>query len=386
MHWGFWRTFVYFWRHLAIAAQWLLVTRHLWCSLQDDGSLRVGDNKALESTEAIFSTTMSLIDRTQHPILVTGTAGFIGASVSRSLLDRGCSVVGIDSINDYYDPALKHHRLAGLADHPRFNFQPLDLADQHAVDALFAAHHFDIVVHLAAQAGVRYSIENPGAYVASNLLGFQNVLEACRRKPPQHLVFASSSSVYGNSKADVFCESDRTDDPVSLYAATKKANEVVGHSYAKLYGIPMTGLRFFTVYGPAGRPDMAYFSFTKAILAGEPIRVFNQGHLERDFTYIDDIVAGVVGVCDYPPTELDIPHRILNLGNNQPVQLGHFIATLEQLLGKEAVKNYVDMQPGDVYKTCANIDAARALVGYTPTTSIEVGLAKFVDWYRDYYR
>ena len=329
---------------------------------------------------------MSLIDRTQHPILVTGTAGFIGASVSRSLLDRGCSVVGIDSINDYYDPALKHHRLAGLADHPRFNFHQLDLADQHAVDALFAAHHFDIVVHLAAQAGVRYSIENPGAYVASNLLGFQNVLEACRRKPPQHLVFASSSSVYGNSKADVFCESDRTDDPVSLYAATKKANEVVGHSYAKLYGIPMTGLRFFTVYGPAGRPDMAYFSFTKAILAGEPIRVFNQGHLERDFTYIDDIVAGVVGVCDYPPTELDIPHRILNLGNNQPVQLGHFIATLEQLLGKEAVKNYVDMQPGDVYKTCANIDAARALVGYTPTTSIEVGLAKFVDWYRDYYR
>lgn len=329
---------------------------------------------------------MSLIDRTQHPILVTGAAGFIGASVSRSLLDRGCSVVGIDSINDYYDPALKHHRLAGLADHPRFNFHQLDLADQRAVDALFAAHHFDIVVHLAAQAGVRYSIENPGAYVASNLLGFQNVLEACRRKPPQHLVFASSSSVYGNSKADVFCESDRTDDPVSLYAATKKANEVVGHSYAKLYGIPMTGLRFFTVYGPAGRPDMAYFSFTKAILAGEPIRVFNQGHLERDFTYIDDIVAGVVGVCDYPPTELDIPHRILNLGNNQPVQLGHFIATLEQLLGKEAVKNYVDMQPGDVYKTCANIDAARALVGYTPTTSIEVGLAKFVDWYRDYYR
>ena len=328
---------------------------------------------------------MSLINSTQRPILVTGAAGFIGANVSRALLNRGCSVVGIDSINDYYDPALKHHRLAGLADHPQFNFHQLDLADKAAVDSLFAAQDFDIVVHLAAQAGVRYSIENPGAYVASNLLGFQNILEACRRKPPQHLVFASSSSVYGNSKADVFCESDRTDDPVSLYAATKKANEVVGHSYAKLYGIPMTGLRFFTVYGPAGRPDMAYFSFTQAILAGEPIRVFNHGRLERDFTYIDDIVAGVVGVCDRPPTELDIPHRILNLGNNQPVQLSHFIATLEQLLGKDAAKDYVDMQPGDVYKTCANIDAAKALVGYSPTTSIEVGLARFVDWYRGYY-
>lgn len=328
---------------------------------------------------------MSLVDQTKSPILVTGAAGFIGANVSRALLDRGCSVVGIDSINDYYDPALKHHRLSGLSNHPKFSFHQLDLADTAAVDGIFSAHDFDIVVHLAAQAGVRYSIENPGAYVASNLLGFQNVLEACRRKPPQHLVFASSSSVYGNSKADMFCESDRTDDPVSLYAATKKANEVVGHSYAKLYGIAMTGLRFFTVYGPAGRPDMAYFSFTQAILAGEPIRVFNHGHLERDFTYIDDIVAGVVGVCDHPPTELDIPHRILNLGNNQPVQLGHFIATLEHLLGKQAVKDYVDMQPGDVYKTCANIDAAKALVGYAPTTSIEVGLAKFVDWYRGYY-
>lgn len=274
----------------------------------------MGDNDNLVTTEAKILTAMSLLDHTQRPILVTGAAGFIGANVSRALLARGCRVVGIDNINDYYDPALKHHRLAGLQTEHGFEFQPLDLANQHAVDALFAAQDFDVVVHLAAQAGVRYSIENPSAYVASNLLGFQNVLEACRRKPPQHLVFASSSSVYGNSKADVFCESDRTDDPVSLYAATKKANEVVGHSYAKLYDIPMTGLRFFTVYGPAGRPDMAYFSFTQAILAGEPIRVFNHGRLERDFTYIDDIVAGVVGVCDHPPNELDIPYRILNLG------------------------------------------------------------------------
>lgn len=328
---------------------------------------------------------MSLLDHTEHPILVTGAAGFVGANVCRALLARGCTVVGVDSLNDYYDPALKHHRLAGFQHDKGFSFQQLDLANKASVDQLFTDHQFDLVVHLAAQAGVRYSIENPGAYVASNLLGFQHVLENCRNNPPQHLVFASSSSVYGNSKATAFCETDNTDDPVSLYAATKKSNEVVGHSYAKLYGIPMTGLRFFTVYGPAGRPDMAYFSFTKAILSGEPIRVFNHGNLERDFTYIDDIVAGVIGVCDHPPTTLDIPHRILNLGNNQPVKLGHFIATLEQLLGEEAIKEYVDMQPGDVYKTCANIDAARQLVGYQPTTSIEVGLARFVEWYRSYY-
>ena len=328
---------------------------------------------------------MSLLDQTEHPILVTGAAGFVGANVCRALLGRGCTVFGVDNLNDYYNPALKQHRLAGLQHYGGFRFRQLDLANEASVDELFADHDFDIVVHLAAQAGVRYSIENPSAYVASNLLGFQHVLENCRRKPPQHLVFASSSSVYGNSRASAFCETDNTDEPVSLYAATKKSNEVVGHSYAKLYGIPMTGLRFFTVYGPAGRPDMAYFSFTKAILAGEPIRVFNHGNLERDFTYIDDIVAGVLGVCDKPPTELDIAHRILNLGNNQPVKLGYFIATLEHLLGTEAIKEYVDMQPGDVYKTCANIDAARQLVGYQPTTSIEVGLARFIEWYRGYY-
>lgn len=328
---------------------------------------------------------MSLIDPALGPILVTGAAGFIGANVSHALLDRGCRVIGVDNINDYYDPALKHHRLKALNTRQGFEFLQLDLADAAAVDALFDTHRFHLVIHLAAQAGVRYSIENPSAYVQSNLIGFQNVLENCRRHSPKHFVFASSSSVYGNSKAEAFSESDRTDDPVSLYAATKKSNEVVGHSYAKLYNIPMTGLRFFTVYGPAGRPDMAYFNFTKAILAGETIKVFNHGDLERDFTYVDDIVAGVLGVADAPPTELEIPHRILNLGNNQPVKLGYFIETLERLLGVEAVKDYVGMQPGDVYKTCANIDAAKALIGYQPTTNIEEGLAKFVDWYRGYY-
>ena len=328
---------------------------------------------------------MSLIQTTQKPILVTGAAGFIGANVSRALLDKGCEVIGIDNLNDYYEPALKEHRLKGLLGESRFSFRPIDIADTAAVNALFDEYHFDIVIHLAAQAGVRYSIENPNAYVASNLLGFQNILENCRRYKPQHLVFASSSSVYGNSSASEFRESDRTDDPVSLYAATKKSNEVVGHSYAKLYDIPMTGLRFFTVYGPAGRPDMAYFSFTKAILAGDPINVFNHGNLERDFTYIDDIVTGVVGIADVPPTELAIPHRILNLGNNTPEKLGHFIATLENLLGVEANKEMIGMQPGDVFKTCANIDLAKQLIGYQPTTNIETGLSKFVDWYKSYY-
>ena len=328
---------------------------------------------------------MSLIQTTQKPILVTGAAGFIGANVSRALLDKGCEVIGIDNLNDYYEPALKEHRLQGFLGESRFSFRPIDIADTAAVNALFDEYHFDIVIHLAAQAGVRYSIENPNAYVASNLLGFQNILENCRRYKPQHLVFASSSSVYGNSSASEFRESDRTDDPVSLYAATKKSNEVVGHSYAKLYDIPMTGLRFFTVYGPAGRPDMAYFSFTKAILAGDPINVFNHGNLERDFTYIDDIVTGVVGIADVPPTELAIPHRILNLGNNTPEKLGYFIATLENLLGVEANKEMIGMQPGDVFKTCANIDLAKQLIGYQPTTNIETGLSKFVDWYKSYY-
>ena len=329
--------------------------------------------------------TTPLLDPDKGPVLVTGAAGFIGANVCHSLLEKGCTVVGVDNLNDYYDVALKHHRLEALHQHANFQFQQLELADQAAVIHLFEEFQFRVLIHLAAQAGVRYSIQNPNAYIQSNVVGFQNILEGCRLHRPEHLVFASSSSVYGNSKKNLFSETDVTDDPVSLYAATKKSNEVVGHSYAKLYDIPMTGLRFFTVYGPAGRPDMAYFDFTRAILAGEPIRIFNNGDLMRDFTYIDDIVRGVIGVCEAPPTELEIPYRLLNLGNNQPVQLGYFIETLEQLLGREAVKDYVGMQPGDVYKTCANIEAARVLVDYQPATGIEEGLERFVEWYRGYY-
>ena len=328
---------------------------------------------------------MSPLDPDRGPMLITGAAGFIGANVCRNLLEKGSHVVGVDNLNDYYDVALKQHRLEALNRHPHFQFKTLELADHGAVATLFEERKFSLVIHLAAQAGVRYSIENPGAYIESNVLGFQNILESCRLHKPEHLVFASSSSVYGNSNKSVFSEADNTDDPVSLYAATKKSNEVIGHSYAKLYDIPMTGLRFFTVYGPAGRPDMAYFDFTRAILAGEPIRVFNQGDLMRDFTYIDDIVSGVVAVCAKPPSDLTIPYRLLNLGNNKPVKLGFFIETLEKLLGREAVKEYVGMQPGDVYRTCANIDAAKALVGYQPTIDIVEGLDHFVEWYRNFY-
>ena len=319
-------------------------------------------------------------------VLVTGAAGFIGANAVKALLGQGHNVVGVDSINDYYDPGLKKYRLAQLNALPGFQFHQLDLCNSQGVQELFADASFKWVIHLAAQAGVRYSIENPHAYVASNLVGFQNMLEQVRQHPPEHFIFASSSSVYGNSKLSVFSETDPTDDPVSLYAATKKSNEVVAHSYAKLYGVPMTGLRFFTVYGPAGRPDMAYFSFTDSILNGRPIKVFNQGNLERDFTYIDDIVDGVLGACKHPPRDLEIPHRILNLGNNQPVKLGDFIATLETLCERDAITELVDMQPGDVKRTCANIDAAQELFGFAPKTPIEEGLRQFVNWFRAYYR
>ena len=251
---------------------------------------------------------------------------------------------------------------------------------------LFEEYRPNIVIHLAAQAGVRYSLENPSAYIQSNIVGFQHLIEACREKPPAHFVFASSSSVYGNSDREWFSETDPTDTPVSLYAATKKSNEMVAHTYAHLHGLPATGLRFFTVYGPAGRPDMAYFGFTKAIVEGTPIQVFNEGQLERDFTYIDDIVSGVVAAAAASPGDLEVPYRLLNLGNHQPVKLGDFIATLEGLLGKEANKQWVGMQPGDVYRTAANIDAAKALVGFEPSTDLATGLERFVAWYRDYYQ
>ena len=328
---------------------------------------------------------MQLFDFHKGRILVTGAAGFIGANVCRNLLEIGCNVIGVDNLNAYYDVGLKRHRLTMLNRYPRFQLRQINLAEEAHVRDLFEECEFKLVIHLAAQAGVRYSLENPSAYIESNILGFQNILEGCRAKRPEHLVFASSSSVYGNSQNTIFSETDNTDDPVSLYAATKKSNEVMGHSYAHLYGIPMTGLRFFTVYGPAGRPDMAYFDFTRAILAGESIRIYNHGNLARDFTYIDDIVRGVLALCEGPPTELSIPYRLLNLGNNAPIKLDYFIQTLEQLLGCEAAKEYVGMQPGDVYKTSANIDAARALVGFNPSTGIEEGLERFVAWYRDYY-
>lgn len=317
--------------------------------------------------------------------LVTGAAGFIGANVAQALLDAGCEVVGVDSVNDYYDVGLKQYRLKPMLEHSGFSFVHGDLADAQVVDSLFAQHDFDCVIHLAAQAGVRYSLENPGAYIQCNIMGFQHLIDACRAKPPAHFVFASSSSVYGNSDREWFSETDPTDTPVSLYAASKKSNEMVAHTYAHLHGLPATGLRFFTVYGPAGRPDMAYFGFTKAIVEGTPIEVFNEGQLERDFTYIDDIVSGVVAAAATPPVDLKVPYRLLNLGNHQPVKLGDFIATLEGLLGKEANKQLVGMQPGDVYRTAANIDAARALVGFEPSTDLATGLAHFVAWYRNYY-
>ena len=321
-----------------------------------------------------------------HRYLVTGAAGFIGANVAQALLDAGCEVVGVDSLNDYYDVDLKHYRLKPLLEHSGFSFVQGDIADAQIVDSLFTQHDFDCVIHLAAQAGVRYSLENPGAYIQSNVVGFQHLIDACRAKPPGHFVFASSSSVYGNSNSKWFSESDPTDTPVSLYAATKKSNEMMAHTYAHLHDLPSTGLRFFTVYGPAGRPDMAYFGFTKAIVEGTPIQVFNEGQLERDFTYIDDIVSGVVAAAAAPPVDLEVPYRLLNLGNHKPVQLGDFIATLEGLLGKEANKQLVGMQPGDVYRTAANIDAAKALVGFEPTTDLATGLERFVAWYRDYYQ
>ncbi len=331
-------------------------------------------------------------------VLLTGAAGFIGLHVAERLLARGDTVVGVDSLNDYYAVTLKQDRLARLRGREGFTFHHLDVADGPALMALFAAERPDRVVHLAAQAGVRYSIQNPQAYGAANLAGFLNVLEACRQHPVQHLVYASSSSVYGGNAKMPFSEADAVDHPVSLYAATKKANEVMAHSYSHLYGLPTTGLRFFTVYGPWGRPDMAYFSFTKDIVEGRPIAVFNDGRMRRDFTYIDDIVDGVVAVLDKPATPDDAfdalhphpgrsraPYRVFNIGNSQPVELGEFIATIERALGREAVRQYQPMQPGDVVATYADVSALQAWTGVVPRTHLADGIGAFVDWYRGYY-
>ena len=331
-------------------------------------------------------------------ILVTGAAGFIGFHVSRALLARGDTVTGFDNLNDYYDVALKQARLAQLAGLPGFSFVKGALEDAAAVDALFAGRPFDRVIHLAAQAGVRYSLTNPGAYVQSNLVGFLNILEACRRARTPHLAYASSSSVYGLNARQPFSVHDNVDHPISLYAATKKANELMAHTYAHLYGLPATGLRFFTVYGPWGRPDMALFLFTRAILAGKPIDVFNQGKMRRDFTYIDDIVQGVVRTADRiaapdpawdaaapDPGISPAPYRVYNIGNHTPVELERFISVLEEALGRKAVRHYLPMQPGDVPATCADVDDLRRDVGFAPATPLETGIARFVEWYKDYY-
>jgi UDP-glucuronate 4-epimerase len=331
-------------------------------------------------------------------ILVTGAAGFIGFHLSLRLLERGDEVIGLDNLNDYYDVQLKKNRLARLVNLPNFRFVEMDLADRQNMPELFAREKFDKVVNLAAQAGVRYSLENPHAYVDANLVGFVNVLEGCRHSGVKHLVFASSSSVYGANTRMPFSIHHNVDHPVSLYAATKKANELMAHTYSHLYQLPCTGLRFFTVYGPWGRPDMAMFLFTRAILAGEPINIFNHGKMQRDFTYIDDIVEGVVRVTDNiaagnpawhgnspDPGTSYAPYRNYNIGNNNPVELMHLVATIEQVIGKTAQKNYLPLQAGDVPATYADVDDLVADVGFKPATSIEDGVAKFVAWYREYY-
>ncbi|MBD54073.1 MAG: capsular biosynthesis protein CpsI [Rhodopirellula sp.] len=332
----------------------------------------------------------------QH--LVTGAAGFIGFHLTTRLLARGEEVVGFDNLNDYYSVDLKRDRLKLLTEFDNFKLVEADLADQAKVDQVFRDHDFDRVVNLAAQAGVRYSLENPRAYTESNIVGFLNILEACRHAKTPHLTYASSSSVYGGGTKMPFATADRVDHPLSLYAATKKSNELMAHTYSHLYGLPTTGLRFFTVYGPWGRPDMALFLFTKAILEGRPIDVFNEGRMQRDFTYIDDIVEGVDRTSEQiaapdpnwnssapNPSTSAAPYRIYNIGNNDPVELSTFIETIEQALGIQAKRNLMPMQAGDVPATFADINALEDAVGFRPSTSISVGIQKFVEWYRDYY-
>jgi UDP-glucuronate 4-epimerase len=331
-------------------------------------------------------------------ILVTGAAGFIGMHLSLRLLERGDEVIGFDNLNTYYDPTLKAARLAQLESHERFTFVRGGLEDRTAVAELFARHRPDRVVNLAAQAGVRYSIEDPHAYVDSNLVGFVNVLEGCRAIKVEHLVYASSSSVYGSNTRMPFSVADAVDHPVSLYAASKKANELMAHTYSHLFGIPTTGLRFFTVYGPWGRPDMALFLFTRSILAGEPVRIFNHGRMRRDFTYIDDIVEGVIRVLDTPaapdpmfdpsdpnPATSSAPYRIFNIGNDQPTELLRYVDVLEDQLGVKAIRHLEDIQPGDVPATWADVNALRDAVGFTPSTPVEEGVRRFVAWYREFY-
>lgn len=332
-------------------------------------------------------------------ILVTGAAGFIGSHLAIRLLQRGDTVVGLDNVNNYYDVTLKEARLKRVAALPGFRLVRADVADRPAMAKLFVDEGFDKVVHLAAQAGVRYSLTNPHAYIDANLVGFTNILEGCRHSKVQHLVYASSSSVYGANVVQPFSEHHSVDHPVSLYAASKKANELMAHTYAHLFGLPTTGLRFFTVYGPWGRPDMALFIFTKAIIAGEPIEIFNHGNMIRDFTYIDDIIEGVVRVTDATPqpnpgydrvtadpATSHAPYRIFNIGNSDPVKLMEFVEAIEAAVGKPAIRRLVDIQPGDVPSTHADVSALQAAVGFKPATPVREGIRRFVEWYRDYYR
>jgi UDP-glucuronate 4-epimerase len=335
---------------------------------------------------------------TDQPVLVTGAAGFIGSHVTRRLLETGRRVIGVDNLSPYYDPSLKQARLKEFESHAGFRFIKLDLADRAAVAALFAAEKFPYVAHLAAQAGVRYSLENPHAYIDANIQGFMNVLEGCRHNGCRHLLFASSSSVYGANTKLPFSVSDNVDHPISLYAASKKANELMAHTYAHLFQIPATGLRFFTVYGPWGRPDMAMWIFTKAILEGRPIRLFNHGKMRRDFTYIDDVVEAVTRLIERPaagdsswsgrrpdPSRSAAPWRIYNIGNNQPVDVPYVVSLIERALGRTAQREMAPMQPGDVPETYADVDDLMRDVGFRPSTSIEDGVARFIAWYREYH-
>ncbi|MCL2426082.1 MAG: NAD-dependent epimerase [Oscillospiraceae bacterium] len=319
--------------------------------------------------------------------LITGTAGFIGFYLSKSLLDQGATIIGFDNLNDYYDVSLKQSRLKILNTYDNFTFVKGDLADNEAVVELFETYRPEVVVNLAAQAGVRYSIENPRAYIESNIAGFLNILEACRHYPVEYLLYASSSSVYGNQEKTPFSTHDNVDNPISLYAATKKSNELMAHTYSHLYNIPTTGLRFFTVYGPYGRPDMAYFSFTKKIIDNEPISIYNNGDMYRDFTYIDDIVQGINNILLNPmKRKVDgVPYRIYNIGNNRPEKLMDFIETLEKTIRKKAKKEFLPMQAGDVYQTYADVTDLMNDFDFKPSTPIEEGLQKFVDWYKEYH-
>lgn len=322
-------------------------------------------------------------------VLITGGAGFIGYHLSRRLLEQGATVLGVDNLNDYYTPQLKEMRLAQLQPYKNYGFKKLDIADKAALQEEFKAFKPDIVINLAAQAGVRYSIENPDAYIQSNIVGFYNLLECCRHCPVKHLVYASSSSVYGANKKAPFSTEDKVDHPVSLYAATKKSDELMAYTYSHLYGIPATGLRFFTVYGPYGRPDMAYFGFAEKILAGQSIKVFNNGDLRRDFTYIDDIVEGVTRILGNPPRPDEVTgarYKVYNIGNNKPEKLMDFIQALEQAIGETAKKEYLPMQPGDVYQTYADVTELVRDFDFKPATTIQEGLAKFAEWYKTVWK